>query len=49
MASVANAAINAALLLAYVGLKTGDRLSLFAFDARPRISTGAVSGVGGRP
>lgn len=42
-----DAAINAALLLAYVGLKTGDRLSLFAFDARPRISTGAVSGVAG--
>lgn len=41
-----DAAITAALLLAYVGLKAGDRLSLFAFDARPRISTGAVSGVG---
>ncbi len=38
-------AINAALLLAYVGLKTGDRVGLFAFDARPRASAGAMSGV----
>jgi uncharacterized protein (DUF58 family) len=37
-------ALNAALLLAYVGLKLGDRVGLFAFDARPRLSTGAVSG-----
>ena len=41
-----DAAINSALLLAYVGLKTGDRMALFAFDARPRVATGAVSGVG---
>jgi uncharacterized protein (DUF58 family) len=38
-------AINAALLLAYVGLKMGDRAALFGFDAKPRVSTGAVSGV----
>lgn len=38
-------AINAALLLAYVGLATGDRIGMFAFDARPRLSTGATSGV----
>ena len=38
-------AINAALLLGYVSLKMGDRVGLFGFDARPNISTGAVSGV----
>ena len=38
-------AINAALLLAYVGLVTGDRIGMFAFDAKPRLSTGATSGV----
>jgi uncharacterized protein (DUF58 family) len=37
-------ALNAALLLAYVGLKTGDRVGLFAFDDRVRVSSGAVSG-----
>ncbi|MCX7358975.1 MAG: DUF58 domain-containing protein [Alphaproteobacteria bacterium] len=38
-------AINAALLLAYVGLKIGDRASFFSFDSKPRIQTGLVSGV----
>jgi uncharacterized protein (DUF58 family) len=38
-------AINAALLLAYVGLATGDRIGMFGFDAKPRLSTGATSGV----
>jgi uncharacterized protein (DUF58 family) len=37
-------ALNAALLLAFVGLKTGDRIGLFAFDDRVRVSSGAVSG-----
>ena len=37
-------ALNAALLLAFVGLRLGDRVGLFSFDARPRLSTGAVSG-----
>jgi uncharacterized protein (DUF58 family) len=37
-------AINAALLLAFVGLKMGDRVGLFAFDARPRVSSGVVAG-----
>ncbi len=37
-------AINAALLLAYVGLKTGDRVGLFAFDDKVRVASGAVSG-----
>ncbi|SNS92540.1 Uncharacterized conserved protein, DUF58 family, contains vWF domain [Sphingomonas laterariae] len=37
-------AISAALLSAYVALKLGDRVSLFGFDARPRIASGSVSG-----
>ena len=42
-------ALNAALLLAFVSLKLGDRVGLFSFDARPRVSTGAVSGTGAFP
>jgi uncharacterized protein (DUF58 family) len=42
-------ALNAALLLAYVSLKLGDRVGLYSFDARPQISTGAVAGVGAFP
>jgi uncharacterized protein (DUF58 family) len=42
-------ALNAALILAYVGLKSGDRVGLFAFDARPHVSSGAVSGAGAFP
>lgn len=42
-------ALNAALLLAYVGLKLGDRVGLFAFDARPRVSTGVVAGTAAFP
>lgn len=41
--------INAALLLAFVGLKLGDRVGLFAFDARPRISSGVTSGAAAFP
>jgi len=37
-------AINAALLLAFVSLKIGDRVGLFSFDARPHLSTGATVG-----
>lgn len=37
-------AINAALLLAFVGLKMGDRVGLFAFDSRPRAASGLASG-----
>jgi uncharacterized protein (DUF58 family) len=37
-------ALNAALLLAYVSLKTGDRVGLFGFDARPNVSSGVRSG-----
>jgi uncharacterized protein (DUF58 family) len=39
-------ALNAALILAYVGLKSGDRVGLFAFDARPSVASGALSGPG---
>lgn len=37
-------AINAALLLAFVSLKLGDRVALFAFDSRPRAASGLASG-----
>jgi uncharacterized protein (DUF58 family) len=37
-------ALNAALMLAYVGLKLGDRVSFFAFDAKPTLATGFVTG-----
>lgn len=36
--------INAALMLSYVGLKLGDRVSFFGFDSRPNLSTGFVTG-----
>jgi len=39
-------ALNASLLLAYVSLKLGDRAGVFAFDAKPRLFTGALSGPG---
>lgn len=42
-------ALAAALALAYVALSTGDKVKLFAFDARVRLSTGAVSGVDAFP
>ena len=41
--------INAALLLAFVGLKLGDRVGLFAFDSRPRLASGATGGAGAFP
>ena len=37
-------AINAALLMAYVSLKLGDRVGFFGFDVRPHLYSGAVSG-----
>lgn len=37
-------AINAALLLAFVSLRMGDRVGLFAFDAKPRLASGLTSG-----
>ncbi len=39
-------AIQASLLLAYVGLRLGDRVGLFAFDEKPRLASGTVSGAG---
>lgn len=39
-------AINAALTLAYVALRMGDRVGLFAFDAHPVLASGTVSGPG---
>lgn len=38
-------ALTAALTLAYAGLKLGDRVGLFAFDAKPRLASGQVTGV----
>ena len=37
-------ALNAALVLAYVSLKLGDRVGLFAFDSRPVLASGTVAG-----
>jgi len=37
-------ALNATLLLAYVGLKMGDKVGLFGFDARPNVISGVTSG-----
>jgi len=37
--------IHAGLLLTYACLRGGDRAGLFAFDSRPRVSTGALGGL----
>jgi uncharacterized protein (DUF58 family) len=37
-------ALNAALRLAYVCLKLGDRVAVFGFDARPRLFSGFLNG-----
>ncbi len=42
-------ALNAGLLLAFVALKMGDRVGLYSFDERPRVSTGVVSGTAAFP
>jgi uncharacterized protein (DUF58 family) len=42
-------AINAALLLAFISLKLGDRVGLFAFDSRPRVASGVAAGAGAFP
>ena len=42
-------AIHGALILAYASLRSGDRAGLFAFDDRPRLSTGALSSIAGFP
>ena len=38
-------AVSAMLLTAWVALKLGDRVALHAFDSRPRIASGVVSGM----
>ncbi len=42
-------AINAGLLLAYLALRTGDRVGTFAFDARIRMASAPISGAVGMP
>lgn len=37
-------AVSAALLAAFVALRSGDRTRLFAFDSRPRVDSGSLSG-----
>jgi uncharacterized protein (DUF58 family) len=37
-------ALNAALMLAYVGLRMGDRVGMFVFDSKPRLMTPTVAG-----
>jgi uncharacterized protein (DUF58 family) len=37
-------ALNAALMLAYVGLRMGDRVGMFVFDSKPRLTTPTVAG-----
>ena len=39
-------AVSAALLTAWVALKMGDRVALHAFDSRPRLGSGFISGSG---
>lgn len=38
-------ALNSAMLLSYIALKTGDRVGLYAFDAKPRAFLKPVSGL----
>lgn len=40
-------AVSAALLAAFVALKSGDRVRLFGFAARPHADSGSVTGSGG--
>lgn len=42
-------AINAALLLAYVSLRSGDKTALYGFDAKPTVTSNVLSGVGAFP
>lgn len=42
-------AIHGALILAYASLRSGDRAGLFAFDDRPRLSTGAIASISAFP
>ena len=42
-------AINAALLLAFVSLRSGDKTALFGFDARPTVSSNVLTGASAFP
>ncbi len=42
-------AINAALLLAYVSLRSGDKAQFYSFDARPGVTSGQLMGTRGYP
>jgi uncharacterized protein (DUF58 family) len=42
-------AVSAMLLTAWIALKLGDRVALHAFDSRPRVASGLVSGAGAYP
>ena len=42
-------AINSALLLAYVSLRSGDRAGIFGFDARPSVTSNLLTGTGAFP
>ncbi|MEM7494433.1 MAG: DUF58 domain-containing protein, partial [Pseudomonadota bacterium] len=42
-------AINAALLLAFVSLRSGDKTALFGFDAKPTVSSNILSDIGAFP
>lgn len=42
-------AINAALLLAYVSLRSGDKAQFYSFDARPGVTSGQLTGTRGYP
>jgi uncharacterized protein (DUF58 family) len=42
-------AVGAAMLLAYVGLKMGDRIGLFGFDARPGVTSAPLAGISAFP
>jgi uncharacterized protein (DUF58 family) len=42
-------AVNAALLLSYLGLRTGDRIGLYSFDEKPRSFVEPQGGVGAFP
>jgi uncharacterized protein (DUF58 family) len=42
-------ALQAMLLLSYVGLKSGDRIGFFAFDEKVRVASGTVAGPAGFP
>lgn len=42
-------ALNAGLLLGWFSLRSGDRVGLYGFDARPRLWAEPISGAGGFP